>query len=342
MPNVLLDTEILGWEDFDQAHVEQLSLNGTQAGVDSSPLGGMFCPLLNHGEWLGWQDGDVRNGTIWHEGVEVSFSPLPTYVFRNPEDNVIAGNRLVREVLDGRWGNLAALELGHENSVAALTWNVFRSLQEAGKLSWMIQQLAKVKLTSQPELSLWGRQIGAYETSEWRGFDLARERVEPWGRQQTEPDCCICVPGQALIFIDAQFARPETTNGSESARDDWFERYSGTCPGLFDRDSIRAIPPGLFPERLLSNVALANRMRRPGEHVTVVALTRASDQTEADALARRCLCQGTGVHVRGATWEDIYHELPDCPELLSLRTYLQRKSLSLQHAFAFREESLLV
>jgi len=203
----------------------------------------------------------------------------------------------------------------------------------------VIHRLAKVKLTSQPELNLWGRRIGAYESSEWRGLDSARERVEPWGRQQTEPACCICVPGQALIFIDAQFASPEVSNRSEAARDDWFERYSGTCPGLFDRDAIRAIPPPLFPERLLSNVALANRMRKPGEHVTVVALTRAADQTEADALARRCLCQGTGVHVRGATWENIYHALPHRPELEPLRTYLERKSLSLQRAFDFSQSS---
>src|SRR5205823_5059763 len=118
------------WENFDQERVRRIRRR--EPGVaDTSPGGGMLCPLVEHGEWLDWVDGSARKGTIWHGSPELRFHASPTYVLREPIHNFIAGQRLIQEALDGKWKKAETHRLGNENSEDALTWNVFRSLQEA-------------------------------------------------------------------------------------------------------------------------------------------------------------------------------------------------------------------
>ena len=72
----------------------------------------------------------------------MSFRAAPTYVLERPLDNVISGHELIVDAVAGRWGNPEAMRLGNENSEGALTWNVFRTLQEAGRLGVVAGALA--------------------------------------------------------------------------------------------------------------------------------------------------------------------------------------------------------
>jgi hypothetical protein len=302
--------------------------------VDTSGASGMHCPLTHHDEWLPWEVGGAANGTITHGDPELRFHASPTYVLREPMGNFIVGHRLIQEALDGTWGMAETHLLGHENSEDALIWNVFRSLQEAQQLGVLIELFAGIKPGKEPELYLWGRRIGLDDTSEWSGLTERRSEIERWPGQKSDPGCCIRIPGEALVFIEATFGSPTATLRTEAARDEWFQRYEATCPGLFNRDAISATPARAVPGQLLRNAALASQMRQSGEQVTVVALTRASDQTAADVVARQCLCEGAEADVRRATWEGIYEALPPQDELDPLRDYLEHKSFRLQHAFA--------
>jgi hypothetical protein len=322
-----------GWDAFDQERVPAIRHRRADA-VDMSGASGMHCPLKDHDEWLPWEDGSAPNGTILHGDPEVRFHGSPTYVLYEPMGNFIAGHRLIQEALDGRWEKAETHRLGHENSEDALTWNVFRSLQEAGQLRSVVELFAGITPAEEPELYLWGRRIGISESCHWDGLAAALELIERWPGQKPEPDCCIRLPGEALILIEAKFGSPTATKHSDAERDRWFKRYDGTCPGLFNRAAISATPARSFPEQLLRNAALASQMRQPGEQVTVVALTRASDQTSADVVARGCLREGSGVDVRRATWEGIHGALSPQADLDPLRHYLEHKSFRLERAFA--------
>ena len=77
-----------------------------------------------------------------------------------PLDNVIAGRELIAEAIAGTWGHAEAGRLGNETSEGALTWNVLRSLQEAGRLGVAASALtAGGRSTREPELGFWGRRI---------------------------------------------------------------------------------------------------------------------------------------------------------------------------------------
>jgi hypothetical protein len=322
-----------GWDAFDQDRVRAVRQRHADA-VDMTGASGMQCPLKQHDEWLPWEDGSAANGTILHGDPEVRFHASPTYVLHEPMGNFIAGHRVIQEAVDGRWEKAESHRLGHENSEDALNWNVFRALQEAEQLRLLVKLFAGVTSGEEPELYLWGRRLGHGDTSEWSGLSECRSEIERGSGQKTEPDCCIRLPGEVLIFIETTFGSPTATSRSDAARDAWFKRYDGTCPGLFNRDAISATPARLFPEQLLGKAALARQMRQPDEHVTVVALTRASDQTPVDVVARECLREEAGVDVRRSTWEGIYDALPVQAELDPLRSYLERKSHRLQRAFA--------
>ena len=305
----------------------------------------MRCPLLGHDSWLSWAEGkagtgrQARYGTVWVGEPPLRFHASPTYVLQQPIDNFIAGQTLIGEALAGRWTKAETYRLGHENSEDALTWNVFRSLQEAGELSTGIRALTGIKATGgEPALYLWGRHIDLHGTSAWPALANARDQIEPWGGQQTVPDCCLHLPGQAWVFIEAKFGSLTATTKSDHARDAWIARYDKTCPAIFKRNAILAMAPGQFPEQLLRNVALALRVRQTGEEVIVVALVRKRDASSVDVVAHRCLNDGFGVKIRMATWEQIHDALPRMPALERVRYYLEQKSYRLRPAFSIRRQ----
>lgn len=306
----------------------------------------MRCPLVGHDDWLVWQEREnretkvmerkVRNGTVWHGSPAVRFHVSPTFVLEDPIDNFIAGKSLIQEALEGKWGKAETYRLGYENSEDALTWNVFRSLQEAGELPLAVRTLTGIEPSKDPELYLWGRHIDLERTGKWKDLAEARNAIEPRAGQQTEPDCCIHLPGQAWLFIEAKFGSPTATKATDAARAAWIDYYETTCPGVFDRAAILRTPAKRFPEQLLRNVALALNVRDPGEKVIVVALVRDADKTSADVCARECLDWQTDADVRQATWESLYAALPARPALDLLKRYFEDKSYQLRPAFSLQ------
>jgi hypothetical protein len=333
-----------GWADFDQQIVDSMSA-GPEGAIDIDMSSGMRCPLLGHDSWLSWAEGQAgegrkaRHGTVWAGDPPLRFHSSPTYVLQRPIDNFIAGRALIGEALDGHWGKAETGRLGHENSEDALTWNVFRSLQEAGELPAVIRELTGIDAAGEPALYLWGRQVELCGTSAWPALADARQAIEPCGGQQLAPDCCLHLPGQAWIFVEAKFGSPTATKKLEDARNAWAERYDKSCPGVFRKDVIQTTPPDQFPEQLLRNVALALQVRQAAEQVIVVALVREVDVSCVDVVAHRCLNDGLEVKVRVSTWEQVYSALREWSALDLLRRYLERKSYRLQPAFSIPQQN---
>jgi hypothetical protein len=253
-------------------------------------------------------------------------------VFRDPLDNMIAGKALMEEALTGAWGK-AETGIGNENSEDAVTWDVFRSFQERGALRLAMRTLVGMEARSEPNLYFWGRGIGPNETRPWDQLTVARNLIEPRPGQQTEPDCCLHVPGQVLVLIEAKFGSAMTAKASDDARDAWFDRYDRTCPGVLDRDATRAMPPGDFPEQILRNVLLGLRLAEEGEDLVVVALVRQAERRAADRLAEQCLVPGVNVRIIEEAWESLYDVAEPDPNLVMLARYLNGKSYCLSRAF---------
>ena len=328
-----------GWPDFDPEVVDGLVENDSRF-INRRANGWIACPLLGHYDnRLRWKDDNYRKGSVPSGDPPASFRAAPTYVLENALDNFIVGRNLIEEAIAGRWGRPSETgRLGNEWSDDALTWNVLRSLQEAGCLSIAAHVLADVESTTEPELFFWGQRLELTAAVAWTELQALRNELEPGLTQQTEPDAGLHIAGWGWVLIEARFGSGADVYDDPARVEAWLERYSTACPGLFDAEAIRGVKLREFPEQLLRNIALAHNLKAEGEHATVVSLVRENDPTTIEKWMGRCLAATADVRFRRATWEGLYQALdPDLAGLEHLRRYMENKSYGLRPAFALHE-----
>jgi len=166
-----------GWSAFDPERVDELRLS---AKSPDAP-----CPFKGHHDHrLPWRSGDYRQGTDFHGDPPVSFRVSPTYILENRRDNFILDQYLI-EQLEGK---AETWRLGNENSEDALSFNVLRSLQEAGALAESVRLLVGVDVTDEPDLAVWGRWLGRASTRPVPELHAALTELERWPGQKTEPE----------------------------------------------------------------------------------------------------------------------------------------------------------
>ncbi len=327
-----------GWPAFDPEVIEGLVENDPRF-INRRRDGWVACPLLGHyDDQLRWKGDNYRKGSVPCGDPPASFRAAPTYVLENALDNIIVGRDLIGEAIEGKWGNAEARRLGNETSEGALTWNVFRSLQEAGHLSVATRVLADAEMPAEPELYFWGKRLELSGVEAWTELQTIRNELEPGLAQQTEPDACLYIPGWGWVLIEARFGSGADVYDDPARVASWLERYSTACPGVFDDEAIRRVKLREFPQQLLRNIAFAHKLRGQGEHAAVVSLVRENDPTDIEKWVGRCLTETADVDFRRATWEALYRALdPDDAGLEQLRVYMKNKSYGLRPAFALGE-----
>ena len=304
----------------------------------------MQCPLKGHeAHWLSWRkegpasrQGEVsrRLGTVSHGDPLVRFYASPTFILDDPLQNLIAGHALVGQLTaEGK----AESRLGNERSEDAVSWNVFRSLQEAGLLGAAASLLIGVQPSSEPELYMWSVQVeaGPDRLTPWARLTQVRKELEPGFSQQTEPDICLHIHDWGWVFIEAKFGSKTTLCRDDEHLARWKKHYTqeGRGAHILNLGRMQKATRATLPEQLLRNVLFADRMRAPGEHAVVVALTRNGHKDPTD-MVERLVADPTTVPLYHRTWEQLYHGL--ClgeDSLESLRSYYERKSLNLRLAF---------
>jgi hypothetical protein len=315
-----------GWRDFDREVVDGLAENDSRF-IDRRSNGWIASPLVGHyDDKLAWKDQNFKKGSVPVGDPPVSFRAAPTYVLERPLDNIIAGRDVIAEAVEGAWQYREAGRLGNETSEGALTWNVLRSLQEAGRLGIAASAFTSGATDTEPALGFWGRRI-------------ERDRATPWPALQDGSDACLHLPGWGWILIDARFGGGTVTLADAAATEAWLERYSSPSPGLFDDDALRRVRVKDLPHRTLETIAFAHHLRAGGEQALVVALVRSSESAELERRVGRCLAETADVAFRRFTWEALYAALdPDDEALAPLRRYLESKSFGLRPAFALHDK----
>ena len=313
-----------GWRDFDQEVVEGLVENDSRF-INRRSNGWIASPLVGHYDTrLAWKDDNFKKGSVPVGDPPVSFRAAPTYVLEQPLDNIVAGRELIAEAVTGRWGHAEASRLGNETSEGALTWNVLRSLQGAGRLGVAASAFTGEGTDDVPELGFWGRRI-------------APDRAEPWPEIVGGPGACLRIPGWGWVLIDVRFGGGTDTLADAAATEAWLVRNA--TPGLFDDDVLRRVRAKDLPHRTLETIAFAHRLKAAREQALVVALVRASESPEVERRVGRCLADTADVSFRRVTWESLYAALdPNDPALAPIRAYLENKSYGLRPAFALDDE----
>jgi hypothetical protein len=267
--------------------------------------------------------------------------------------NFIVNHDLVRAIALRKGMKAESHRLGYEMSEDALSWNVFVSLAQAGRLREVAEFLTGRQLRGQPSLYLWGRPIdaGQQQYPVYEPLLRVREVLErDIHTYATEPDIMLVSDNEMIICIEAKFGsgNPLAHGGAEkegekpTTRAALLGRYLGKqTDGIVQPDLIR----GQLHSQLFRNVVFASRMSEIAGnlswHVTNLvsrAQKRAdnnlysfADPTEAVRSYLHPQFQNCFTY---RTWEALHGSLISHDhQLMELDRYMRNKSAHYRRAF---------
>jgi hypothetical protein len=263
--------------------------------------------------------------------------------------NFIVGADLVADHIVGHPFKYDTSCLGNEKSEDALTWNVFRSLQEAHLLQHVAAWVTKVAIPEEPRLYLWGISLNADLLQPWDLLIAARRRFEqklPVDRPLTEPDIALHLPGRYLILIEAKFTSPNTFYTIGPRRDqksltkvELIDIYQDQTLRILDGNRARTSERVYY--QLWRNMVFAEWMGQqdsPSTQAYVVSLTRRGFERESCEHFQRLIRPDFADRFVHRTWEEIdEHWAARLPELSRLHSYLVTKTAALVQAFQLPE-----
>jgi hypothetical protein len=236
--------------------------------------------------------------------------------------------------------------LGNENSEDALTWNVFRTLQECGLLHVVARWITGLDIDTEPRLYLWGICLTGDTFKPWDLLIAARERFEsnlPVDRPKTEPDIALYLPGYYLILIEAKFTSPNPFYVDGPRRDErsltkneLLDIYQDANLRMLDVKKARRAKRVYY--QLWRNTVFAEWMAHAAnpQAVSYVAnLTRHAQDRESCCEFQGMMNSGSAGQFSQLTWEQLYIGLAEFPGFSPARNYLQTKTAGLARAFNF-------
>jgi len=235
--------------------------------------------------------------------------------------------------------------LGLEKSEDALTWNVFRSLQEAGQLHQIARWVTGQDIPTEPYLFLWGIGLTQDTFKPWDLLIEARQRFEnalPVRRPLTEPDIALVLPGRYLVLIEAKFTSPNTfyTDGprkdaSSLTKVELLDFYRDAGLKILDEDKARASEAVYY--QLWRNMVFAEWMAHEegwNTRAYHASLTRAGTEKESCEHFRSMVRPDYRDRFIHIAWEDLYWQIAKGnTKLERLQQYLETKTAALNRAF---------
>ena len=231
-----------------------------------------------------------------------------------------------------------------------VSWNVFRSLQEAGCLGMLARAITGDTTAIEPLLFLWGICLTDDAFDPCHLLTAARVRFEfdlPVQRPLTEPDIMLWLPGKYLILIEAKFTSGNMTYQRGSRKDahsltlaELLTIYHDPTLQILDHDQASSASHVHY--QLWRNMVFSEWMARedhPATKAYHVNLVRHGYE-EANANEFHDLVNAEFQdRFRRITWEQIYHLYAADPRLSTLCRYLETKTAGLVPAFLLKGEA---
>lgn len=286
-----------------------------------------------------------------------------TFVYYDSQNrNIWRRNFIVREDLAEKIAHSPKKaenhRLGDEMSEDALSWNVFVSLAETGKLRAAAKFLVGHDIDDEPKLYLWGQRV---DPTGWavpycyKPLEETRAKLETGIRQfLTELDIMLVLDDRMIILIEAKFGSGNTMADLEENKHDkkptskegllqrYLDQASKRTKNIINRDVIGE----RLHSQLFRNIIFGCEMSNNAEWqvVNLVSETQWNNGKhkndkkysfhDPSPEINAWLC-GEGVgRFHFNTWENLHRNVvAGSTELKSLDQYLHKKSAYLKRAF---------
>lgn len=268
-----------------------------------------------------------------------------TYSYGDVSRNIIASPDLFAQQIIGHPFKYECDRMGLEKSEDALSWNVFRSFQEAGCLAAVANLLIGESYTEEPDLYLWGIRVSGDSFEPWDLLIAARERFEsnlPIARPLTEPDIALHLPGQYLVLIEAKFTSPNgfyrrgpRKDEQSLTMDELLAIYQDSDLRILD--TKKAVERDRVPYQLWRNTIFAEWMAQHDSATTRafhVNLVREGYEEESAREFAELLRVEHAERFGHATWEQLHRwAVLQSPTIDRLCEYMDQKTAQLTKAF---------
>lgn len=284
--------------------------------------------------------------TCPRHGIRCHFSGTnATYTYADATRNIIVSPWLFANKLRRNPHKFESHRFGYEKSEDAVSWNVFRSFQEARILYLIAQWITGTDVAAEPYLFLWGLSMWDDRLEPWDLLIGARQRFEnrlPVSRPATEPDIALYLPGQYLILIEAKFTSENTfyaagprRNGASLTKEELVDIYKDPRLKIIDVDKAR--DTDIIFYQLYRNTMFAEYMALldgKGTKAFHASLVRAGYEHASTEHFRQLIRPEYGDRFARITWEQL-HVLAGLRwrKLARLMEYMATKTAGLVPAF---------
>jgi len=226
-----------------------------------------------------------------------------TFEYPDEKDNLLWKEEADLALLEAIKVVKREIRMEHDNSEDAVTWNVFRYLENAnllrGFLSWFTG-----REQGRTDLIYWS--YSQNDKGAFPGLDKARKEFGEHLQRSSEPDL-IAVTDQALFFLESKLTSNNETLPSDPKNhkkyltgDAWFK---GVFASDFDTVVVQAKKYELFRFWLLGSW-MAAQIKRDFYLVNIVPSAR---EINIEARIIPYLQPDKSRHFMRLAWEDIYH-----------------------------------
>ncbi|MBY0232267.1 MAG: hypothetical protein K2W96_23555 [Gemmataceae bacterium] len=268
-----------------------------------------------------------------------------TYSYKDATRNAILDRDLLQRIIRHP-GKFESWRMGNERSEDCLTFNVFRSFQQAGCLNVIGRLITGLEVEAEPQLFLWSLTLTDDSLTPWPQLVAARSRFErslPVNRPATEPDVGLLLDGVYLALIECKLGSPNTFYTEGERKDAQSLTKSELLTIYHDRQTSRI----LDLEKAKASEAVAYQMWRntvfsewmaaksaPGTRAYFTNLVRAGSEIESFEHFFQLVRPEYAGRVTRVRWEDLFILASIYGnKLLRLRRYLAEKTLNLRPAF---------
>lgn len=268
-----------------------------------------------------------------------------TYSYIDPRRNAIVARDLLATRIVGHPFKFESHRLGWEKSEDTLSYNVFRSFQEAGCLNYIGRYITGLDNEEEPRLFLWGIELTDDSLQPWDLLIAARERFEhrlPVKRPLTEPDIALYLPSSYLALIEAKFTSPNSfyvdgprKNLQALTREELLNIYTDLSLRYLDRRAALAADRVYY--QLWRNVVFAEYMANlagDGTRGHFANLTRRGFEHDSFGQFHTMVRPDFVGRITHVTWEELYVLAGlSGGRLNALQEYLLAKTANLVPAF---------
>jgi len=251
-----------------------------------------------------------------------------TFEYADETDNLLWQNKTDLDLLESVKMVKRESRMSRDNSEDALTWNIFRFLENTNQLTNFLSHVTNME-NRNSELIYWS--YSQKEKSAWSELNKARQEFGEHLQRSSEPDL-IVLTDKALFFIETKLTAtnnvtPSDPNNRKKYLTGGNEWYKHVFASNFKTIAIEAKKYELFRFWLLGSW-LAKEMKRDFYLLNIVPTER---ETDIESRFLPHIQVDNHRQFKRLSWEDIYSYvvkvMPDSSDNQKLAVYFQNKTI---------------